>query len=185
MILAIDISQIVYEGTGVRNYVRNFVAALAGCRNAPEIILLGMSLRRRGVFANYLAEVKKINPRVTGRFYPLPPTLMHFLWNVLHILPVTLFTGKIDAFWSSDWTQPPLGSVIGMTTIHDLSFLRYPESYDRKILTVQKARLDRVKQECRIILCDSQATRQDVVQKLGIRAEKLYTVYPGFTGFSL
>lgn len=179
MRIGIDISQIVYEGTGVGRYVREMVAALLKEDKESEYVLFGASLRKRHIFYTYFEKIR--NDRISLVVAPIPPTLLDFLWNTLHIIPIEWFIGKTDIFWSSDWTQPPLKKAKGMTTIHDVSFLHYPESFDIKIVAVQKRRLQQAKKECEIFLCDSMATKKDVAKLLSIDNKKLHVVYPGFS----
>lgn len=180
MRIGIDISQIVHEGTGVGHYVRNLVKALVRIDKTNEYILLGASLRKRTVFQEYFDQIRSLNPRVRLITLPVPPTVLEFLWNKLHVIPVEWLIGPVDVFWSSDWTQPPFRRAKGVTTVHDVSFLRYPETFAQTIIDVQKRRFARVKRECKAVLCDSEATKKDVIDLLGISENKLYTVYPGF-----
>ena len=180
MKIGIDISQIVHEGTGVSTYVRSLVKAVIEKDHDNEYILFGASLRKLSGFVEYFNEVHALNKRVRLVTVPIPPTILEFIWNTLHIVPVEWFTGPIDVFWSSDWTQPPLARAKGVTTVHDVSFLRYPKTFAKKIIDVQKRRLARVKQECKAILCDSEATKKDVASLVGIAQNKLQVVYPGF-----
>jgi len=180
MKIGIDISQIVYEGTGVGNYVRQLVKAIVEADKTNQYILFASSLRRRDVFRSYYRSLACDTSKVALRIVPIPPTILDFIWNTLHILPIEWFIGDIDVFWSSDWTQPPLQHARGVTTIHDVSFLRYPKSFHRTILAVQKRRLKRVKEECDIFLCDSEATKKDVADFLHIDESRTRVVYPGF-----
>lgn len=180
MRIGIDISQIVHEGTGVGAYVRNIVRELLRIDQKNEYVLFGASLRKLSCFTGYFEEVRCVNPRVRLVTVPIPPTILEFVWNRLHVIPVEWFIGHIDVFWSSDWTQPPLMRAKGVTTIHDVSFLRYPETFAKTIIDVQKRRLAWVKRECKAILCDSEATKRDVIRLLGFENMKLHVVYPGF-----
>lgn len=180
MRIGIDISQIVHEGTGVSTYVRNLVKAILEKDRHNEYVLFGASLRKLSVFVDYFNEVHVLNGRVRLVTVPIPPTILEFLWNSLHIVPVEWFIGSVDVFWSSDWTQPPLRQAKGATTIHDVSFLRHPETFAENIIGVQKRRLAWVKRQCQTIFCDSEATKKDVIDLLGISENKLHTVYPGF-----
>lgn len=180
MRIGIDISQIVYEGTGVARYVRETVKALLELDHVNEYILFGSSFRRRDKFYNFYKQVIK-NKNVSLKAWFFPPMLLDVLWNQLHIFPIEKFIGSVDVFWSSDWTQPPLQEAKGMTTIHDVSFLHYPESFDKKIVAVQKRRLQWTKKECEIFFCDSMATKNDVARLLNIQENKLRVVYPGFS----
>lgn len=183
MRIGIDISQIVYEGTGVGNYVREMVRALLTIDKKNEYILFGASLRKRDVFSKYFNNIYHLSRHVRLKVLPIPPTLLDILWNKLHIFPVEWFIGNVDVFWSSDWTQPPLKNARGITTIHDLSVLRFPESFvGTNIVDVQKRRLVWAKKECSHFFCDSEATKKDAIRLLGLENTKLYVVYPGWIG---
>ncbi len=180
MRIGIDISQIVHEGTGVGAYVRNIVRELLRIDQKNKYILFGASFRKLSRFTEYFEEVRAINPRVRLVAVPIPPTILEFIWNTLHIIPVEWLVGPVDVFWSSDWAQPPLMRAKGITTIHDVSFMRYPETFVKSIIDVQKMRLTRVKRECKAVFCDSEATKRDVMELVGIQKNKLLVVYPGF-----
>ncbi len=194
MRIAIDISQVVYEGTGVSAYVRKLVTALVSKDTTNEYILFGASLRRKRALEAFFRSVQKsATAKIRLVIVPFPPTLSDIVWNKLHILPIEWFVGPVDIFWSSDWTQPPLEHAKGITTLHDLSILRFPEEshnttgvdYSRaqisaNIVAVQKRRLKRAVSECIMFFCDSEATRQDAKVLLGIADAKLSVVYPGY-----
>lgn len=177
MKIAIDISQIVHEGTGVATYVREMVKALLAVDKKNEYVLFGASLRKQNVFTDFFQEIKKINTRLVT--VPIPPTLLEVLWNRLHIVPAEWFIGDVDIFWSSDWTCPPLRRAKGVTTIHDLIALKFPGETDGRIVTAHKRRLAHVARECQAILCDSQATKNDAAGLLNIPMNRLHVVYPG------
>jgi len=66
-----------------------------------------------------------------------------------------------------------------ITTIHDLSVLKFPDSYDKKIKSVHTRKLQWALKECDAILCDSEATKRDAMELLGIEKNKLHVVYLG------
>ena len=176
MRIGIDISQIVYEGTGVAKYVREMVRALLTIDKTNEYVLFGSSLRKRDVMRQFGSNL----PRpVRLVMLPIPPTLLDIVWNRLHIMPIEWFIGHVDVFWSSDWTQPPLSRAKGVTTIHDLIALKYPSETDARIVATHKRRLQRAVKECRAIFCDSEATKHDVEDLLNIPPSRLTVIYPG------
>lgn len=181
MRIGIDISQIAFEGTGVARYVREIVKSLLTLDHENEYVLFGASLRKQESFRKYFNELTSLNKKISLVVVPTPPTLLDIIWNKLHILAIEHFTGPLDVFWSSDWTQPPLAKARGITTIHDVSFLKFPESFVKKIIEVQKRRLKWAKKECEFFLCDSKATANDVNELLSIKENQLKVVYPGFT----
>ena len=181
MRIGIDISQIVYEGSGVGRIVRSLVAAMVTGDQKNDYILFGSSLRLRPKIISYFNSLKSRHSKIRLVVLPLPPTVLDFVWNKLHIFPIEWLVGPVDVFWSSDWTQPPLASAKGVTTVHDLAVLRYPESFTGKIVSVQKRRLKQVARECSAIFCDSAATLADCRALLGISMDKLHVVYPGLS----
>ena len=157
--IGIDVSQTVYEGTGVGNYYRQLWERLPQLDKENEYIFFGSSLRRR----------KK-------GFWPFPPTFLDLLWNQWHVLPVENLTGKLDIFHSSDWTQPPTKAK-KVTTIFDLVVYKYPESSHSKIVATQKRRLEWVKKEVDKIITISQSSKKDIVEIFGIPEEKITVTY--------
>jgi hypothetical protein len=180
MTIGIDISQIVFTGTGVARYVREMTEAIITFAPDNTYVLFGASLRQQKTLHKFGEKLKRLSKNVRVVCVPIPPTILDLLWNRLHIIPVTWFTGLLDVFWSSDWTQPPLpNKTLGMTTVHDVSFLVYPESFPEIIRTVQERRLKYAKKECSLFLCDSQATKNDVVEKLQVPKDACVVIYPG------
>lgn len=181
MRIGIDISQIVYEGTGVGTYVRRMVESLLMLDHENDYVLFGASFRRKYVFEAFYRDMKKHSARVTLVNVAIPPVLLDLLWNRLHMMPIEKLTGPLDVFWSSDWTQPPLIHAKGVTTIHDLTTMRFPNEMDATIVSTHRRRLARVKEECQAILCDSESTKKDVVSLLRLPEHRLHVVYPGWS----
>jgi len=181
MKIGLDVSQIVHEGTGVALYTQNLVKNLLETDSENEYVLFGGSLRKKKTLDDYLNQFKN-NKMVEIKTFSLPPLLLEFLWNKLHLFPIEWFIGKIDVFLSSDWLQPPT-KARKVTTIHDLIVYKYPETFQSKgghdIVANQKRRLAWVKRECDLIICDSQATKKDVIDILKIPEKKLRVIYPG------
>ena len=88
----------------------------------------------------------------------------------------------MDVFFTSDWLEPPAVKAKKITTIHDLSIFKTPESFDKKIIEVHKRKLQWVKKESDLIICDSLATKKDAMDILGIEEKRLRIVYPGGGG---
>ncbi len=176
MKIGIDISQLAYENTGVANYLRELVENITKLDKKNEYILFYSSLRRKldpSVF-NF-----ESNPKITIKKFKFPPSMLDFIWNRLHIMPIEDLIGDIDIFISSDWTQPPTRSAKKVTILYDLIVYKYPAETDNKIIDTQKRRLKWVKKECDLVFCISEATRIDAKDILGVDEEKLKIAYPG------
>lgn len=178
MRIGIDISQMTYEGTGVANYLSNFVQYLLQVDRKNEYVLFFSSMRRKfsppaGGF-NFQSKLKNLKIKT----YRFPPTFLDFFWNRLHIFPIEWLIGDVDVFISSDWTQPPTKAKKA-TILYDLIVYKYPQETDKKIVSVQKRRLQWVKKEADMIFCISEASKRDAMEILNIEEKKLHVLYPG------
>lgn len=177
MKIAFDISQIIYEGTGVANYTKNLIENLVKL-DQEEFILFGSSFRKFSNLSKFYKRLKNSGKKIEDQFFHIPQTILNKLWNSLHILTIENLIGDIDILHSSDWIQPPTKAK-KITTIHDLVIYKYPEVSDPNIITTQKKRLSWVKKECDYIIADSFSTKADIVNILKISPEKIEVIYPG------
>ncbi len=170
MKIGIDISQIVYE-TGVSVYTKNLVKNLLIIDKNNEYVLFGSSLRRSAYLKSFLTSLQG---DALKKLFPFPPVLLNLIWNKLHTLPIEKLIGKIDVFHSSDWTQPPTNA-LKVTTVHDLSPLKFPDETHPKIVNTHKLRLEWVKKEVDRVIVPSKTTREDALE-FGIPEKKIIVI---------
>jgi glycosyltransferase involved in cell wall biosynthesis len=103
------------------------------------------------------------------------------IWHRARLpLPVETITGPIDLFHSPDFTLPPVRrGTRTLLTVHDLSFIRDPDSavpvlrhYLNQVVPRSVIRADRV-------LADSLATRDDLIELYHTPPEKISVLYSG------
>lgn len=174
MRIGIDISQIVY-GTGVSFYTRSLVKHLLKTDSENSYCLFGGALRSKQVLMNSLEDFEDYKNKFTTRIYPFSPRISDFIFNKLHFLPIETFTGKLDVFHSSDWTQPK-SSCFNVTTIHDLAPIIYPQLSDRNIVDVHKRRLKKIFAEVDRVIVPSKATENELL-RLGYDSNKIRVIY--------
>ena len=180
MRIAIDISQAVFEGTGVASYTRNLVRALLEIDPNNFYVLFGSSLRRQNNLVDFLRTLSR-NSSYSAKLSWLPPGALTFLWNQLHQVPFENFTGTVDIIHTSDWTEPP-SKIPKVTTIHDLVIYKSPQNLPSSIIENQKDKLRWVKKESQLIIADSVSTKKDIIQYLQIPENKIRVVYLGVDG---
>lgn len=178
MIIGIDVTMLVYAGSGVANYTYNLVKTLLEIDKKNEYRLFYSSLRRPKNFY-YLDELKKLGGKIYNYRFPL--TLLQLWWGRLHIIPVEWFIGKVDVFFSSDFLRPPLlTGTKGITTVHDLTWKIYPQFHEQRIVDAHTIKLKKTVKYQDAILADSQSTKNDLIKYYPkINREKVYVVYPG------
>jgi len=165
MKVGIDVSQAVY-GTGVSDYTIDLFNALKSNYPLDQFIPVGFSLRRQDDLVRLFPHIKK---------YPIPPTLLDILWNQWHSLDFETFSGQVDVYHSSDWTQAP-GKAKKVTTIHDLAPILYPNEHDPQIVAVHSRRLALVAKECDAVICVSQNTAHDFETLYKYPKSKIYVI---------
>jgi len=175
--IGIDISQIIYEGTGVAELVRNLVENLLRIDKKNEYVLFFSSLRKN--LKSQISNFKSTSQNLKIKTFRFPPILLDLLWNKLHILPIEWLIGDVDIFITSDWTEPPTIRAKKATILYDLIVYKYPNETDRKIIEVQKRKLKWVKKESDLVLCISESTKRDAINFLRIDEKRLKVIYPG------
>lgn len=175
MKIGIDISQIVHSGSGVARFTDGFVNSILENDTKNQWTFLFYSLRQS--FPNSLENsIKQKGHRLIK--LPLPPTAVSALWNNIHKFNIENLVGNLDWFISSDWVEPP-SNIKKATIIHDLAYLRYPETIHPRILKNQTQRINWIKKESKIIFTDSISTKKDIINLLKINPNNIYVNYPG------
>lgn len=162
MHLGIDTRLTAYRVGGIATYIRGLVGALENLL-APEDVTL--------------VEHRKATAPVSRYFRKMtvwtPPHHRLERWA----LGMELLRGRFDVFHSPDFIPPRFGARRRVITVHDLSFLLYPET-----LTPDSRRYynDQIQQAVRSadhILTVSESARADLIHLLGVAADKI-TVAP-------
>lgn len=177
MRIGIDISQTAYQKTGVANFLIHLVEHLIKIDNNNRYILFFSSFGKN--IPSRLLKLEKNHQNIEFKTFKFPLRLLEFMWNKLHVYPIEWFVGEVDIFITSDWLEPPASSAKKATILYDVIAYKYPQETDKKIIEVQKGKLQWVKKESDLVLCISQATKKDAIEILGIPQKKLKVVYPG------
>lgn len=175
MKIGLDISQTVYEGTGVGRFTGGLVNAILKHDRQNSWVFFFSSMRKS--LDPRLSKAIKNSPHRLVQ-YRFPPTALAFLWNRMHRMKIEKLTGTLDWFITSDWTEGP-SRMRKATIIHDLVYLRYPETVHPVIRENQADRMKWVKKESRLIFADSRSTKDDIEELLKIDGKHILVNYPG------
>lgn len=99
-----------------------------------------------------------------------------FAWPKLDYL-----VGGADIFWSPHINFSRFSKdTKHVLTIHDISFLHYPEFFSyRKNFWHRALALKKLVNDCTAIVAVSENTRQDIIELLKVNPEKVHTIYSG------
>ncbi|MCJ7550673.1 MAG: glycosyltransferase family 4 protein, partial [Anaerolineae bacterium] len=191
MRIGIDYTAAARQGGGIGRYTRELVTAVlaaqsAGAQPAHDFVMMAGVAGLGQVWAAQAARLKALAApgHVTVRGLPLTDDWMARIWHRLRLpLPATWITGKIDLFYAPDFLLPPLPrSVRALVTIHDLSFMRHPETFPPQLHEYLTTAVPRSVARADHILTDSECTRRDVIELLSIAPERVTSLHLGVSG---
>ncbi len=103
-----------------------------------------------------------------------------FLWSQI-FLPLRLYMKKdIDIFFSPAHYAPRFCSVPSVITIHDLSYLYYPDDFLKKDLYQLRNWTQYSIHNAKKIIAVSKTTKKDIMRMYQIPEEKIEVVYNGY-----
>jgi glycosyltransferase involved in cell wall biosynthesis len=171
--LVIDYTPAVHQRAGIGRYTRGLVQALAGldARNRYTLMVLGRS------DAHYVPPQLPSNFRL--RYVPLSDRWATVLWYRLNLpLPVDLLAGRADLFHGPSFTLPP-SFMPSLLTVHDLSFVRYPQGAHPALLAWLIRAVPRSLQRARHVLADSESTRRDLIELMNLPPDRITVIGAG------
>ncbi len=177
MRIAFDVSPLSHPRTGVGNYIRGSLAGLVEAVGSEHEVV---------PFAPTSPQGKKRIPEALAGI-PVEPRLRilpfahHWrqAWSRVAWPPVERFLGPVDVLHFSDWMYPPQRSGIRSTMVHDLVPLRFPEWVQGRTKRMHGAKYRNAARTCDVIFVNSEFTKGEVVELLGVAPEKVVVAYPG------
>ena len=198
MRIGIDYTAAARQGGGIGRYTRELVTAVlaaqagatapvaAGAQPVHDFVMLAGVAGLGEAWAVEAARLRALDApgRVTVRGLPLTDDWMARIWHRLRLpLPATWITGRIDLFYAPDFLLPPLPrSVRTLVTIHDLSYMRYPKTFPPQLRDYLTTTVPRSVERADHILTDSEWTRKDVIELLGITPKRVTSLHLGVSG---
>ena len=128
MRLGFDITSLLDRRTGVGAFAREVLARVA---QRDDIDVVGYSVSWRGR-DRLIGDL--VPPRVKVASRPMAAQPLRQLWRRVNWPPITWWTGKIDVVHGPNFVVPPARGAAELMTIHDLTFIRYPELCTRDTL---------------------------------------------------
>jgi glycosyltransferase involved in cell wall biosynthesis len=172
-VIAIDYTAAHEQGAGIGRYVRELVGALA-------------RLDQQQVYRLFVAGADRHHlPPEPGRNFTWKPTRITPRWfarfqRLRLPLPIETFTGRIDLYHATDFVlAPTLPRTRTLLTVHDLSFVRVPETASPALKAYLDIVVPRSVRRADHVLADSQATKDDLIELYGTPAQKITVLLSG------
>jgi len=97
-------------------------------------------------------------------------------WKRLKWPPFERFAGEADVYHFPNFILPPLKKGRSVVTIHDMSFLRYPEFAEARNLAYLRLRIADTVQRADAVITDSRFSAQEIQSLLGVAAERVTAI---------
>jgi glycosyltransferase involved in cell wall biosynthesis len=123
MRVGLDATPLLGPRTGVGRYVAGLSESLAGRPELHELVLVPFTWRGAG-------DLKAVAPSVPGvrcGRRRVPARLLQAAWARVAFPPVEWLAGPVDVFHATNFAAPPARQAAVVATVHDLTYLRYPE----------------------------------------------------------
>jgi len=183
MRIGIDYTSAARQRAGIGRYTREMVRALLTLDSPYHYTLFaatgGLPEEHWSGETNQLRAIR--DQQLAIRSVPVSDDWLARLWHRLRLpIPVELVTGRLDVFYSPDFTLPPTrrGNHT-LLTIHDLSFLRHPDAFVPSLRRYLERAVPRSIDRADVVLADSAHTQSDLVALLGIPPKKVEVITPG------
>ena len=161
--VGIDATPLLGQRTGVGRYVSALLSALADGPAGQGLDLRATAFTVRGQ-AELAAALPAGIPAV-GR--PVPARLLRTSWSHGGPPPVEWLSGKVDVFHATNFVLPPRRRAAGVLTVHDLGFLRVPETLAAANL-VYRTLVPRGIRAAALTLTPTETVRQEVIAEFAL-----------------
>ncbi len=185
MKVGIDYTAAARQRAGIGRYTRALIHALAGVdRENHYMLLIPRDARYIGEGPEAVERAADFPDNFQIARAPLDERTLARLWQRLSLpLPVELWTGRCEVFYSPDFVLPPTRAHRKVLTVHDLSFKRVPETAVPNLKWYLEGAVPRAVRRADLILADSDATRQDLIELFQTPPDRVQTLYSGVESF--
>ena len=115
--VALDATPLLGTPSGVARSVAGLIGGLAALADPPEVTLTGFS-RSGG---------EPVHPGATWSPRRVPARVLQALWSRAPLPPVEWLSGPCEVFHATNFVLPPTRRAVGVVTVHDLTYQRYPD----------------------------------------------------------
>ncbi|MBI2441947.1 MAG: glycosyltransferase family 4 protein [Lentisphaerae bacterium] len=172
MNVCLDIQAAVAQRAGVGRYTRALVEHLGKGRDSDQLRLFYFDFQRRGLTF--------VTPNLEQRAVRwCPGRLVQKCWKTLRWPPFDWLAGRADVYHFPNFIIPPLTAGRTVVTVHDVSFLRFPNLAETRNLAYLKARIAATVRRADAIITDSRFSAGEIIELLRADPGRVFAIHLG------
>ncbi len=160
--------------SGIWRYTYHLLDTLGRIDPANEYVLL----YTQGLFRNRTPLVHFRHPNIISAGWHPPQWLLTSatMFRRLNPIPIELLIGRVDLFHAPNFVLLPQRGGKRVITIHDLSFLLFPQFHRRGTIAFMQREVRRSASMADVIIVHSESTKADVMRLLGPLDQKIRVI---------
>ncbi|MCW2530249.1 MAG: glycosyltransferase family 1 protein [Pseudonocardiales bacterium] len=172
MRIGLDATPLLGRRTGIGVYVQRLIETLAQRPADVDLVATAFTLRGAGELAAH------VPPGIRTRTRPVPARLLQQSWQRTAFPPVEWLCGPIDVFHGTNYVLPPARRAGGVVNVHDLSFLRFPQTVSMASLRYREL-VPRSIRRAAVILALTESMAADICDEYKIAPDRIVVTPPG------
>ncbi|MCL2780348.1 MAG: glycosyltransferase family 4 protein [Actinomycetia bacterium] len=181
--IGIDATPLLGPRTGIGVYTQRLVQTLPTLEDRPELVATAFTLRGRealpaAVSGPGSSDATDAATAVTTRARPVPARLLRAAWARFEAPPVEWLCGRVDVFHGTNFVLPPTARARGVVTVHDLCYLRFPDTVSADSLRYREL-VPRSVRRASVVCALSEAMADEVAAEYRIARNEIVVTSPG------
>jgi len=172
MRVCIDIQAGITQRAGVGRYTKMLAEHLGASAAGDDLCLFYFDFKRKGIPFPVANASHQVARWVPGR-------VVQRVWRTIRWPPFDWFAGKADVYHFPNFVLPPLRKGKTVVTIHDASFVRFPNFAEQRNRRYLQARIRDTVDRADAIITDARCGAEEVQGLFGAKPEKVFPIYPG------
>jgi glycosyltransferase involved in cell wall biosynthesis len=172
MRVSIDIQAAIAQRAGVGRYTKSLVEHLGPFAGSDELRLFYFDFQRRGVPFPVPGATQHAVRWCPGR-------IIQKAWKTINWPPYDWFAGAADVYHFPNFIRPPLTKGKSVVTIHDIAFIRYPQTLEPRNLAYLTAQIKQTVQNSDRIIAVSEFTAREIHELLDVPRDRITAVHEG------
>ncbi|MCQ9205354.1 MAG: glycosyltransferase family 4 protein [Omnitrophica bacterium] len=175
MKIGIDARIILYQRRGGAHYIYKLLESLFAIEQDNKYRILFSYFR--GADKSVIDHFKRSN--VKTKALRVPNRILTTCWEKFSFPSIELLLGKLDVFHIPYCHHFIPTSTELIVTIHDLIPLRFPQHFSKRSLDGYTRMHRKVLKKAKLIITDSQNSKNDIVELMGIDEKKIKVIMLG------